>query len=342
MKVKFIQIVMICILLGAFLAVIPARAQDATPTPADQLIGYVNGYRQTKGFNPLTANPHLMAAAQAQADYLAKTYDVEKDKDVDGTVGENGTLPFQRAYQYGYAPWDQFEVVENWIALNKNYPLERVVGNDWWKDSYHQKNMLDGWGTTYTDIGVGIAEQGNITFYIVDIGAVKETTGKMVITNEAGETIIFSPIETTVPLADGSIIHTVSEGENLQLIAMSYGISMATLLDYNGISQSGMAIYPGQKLVIRKPYGDVSTGQAFITATATETATATIAPTFTLRPKMTSTPSLTREPPTPTVTLTPTPSVMSQITPGGVGLLAVLLGGLGLLVFFIIFNRRRR
>lgn len=318
------------------------RIAHAQTSDVNTLIQYVNEYRQSKGLPALTPNSSLMAAAQAQADYLAKTYDVEKDKDVDGTVGENGTLPYQRAYQYGYAEWDSYEVVENWIALNKDYSLEKVVTNDWWRDQYHQKNLLDGWGETYQDIGVGIAYQGNITFYIVDLGVKLDTTGKVIITNEAGESFYFYPVETYAPAEDGSITHTVRQGENLQLIAESYGISLSTLMDYNGISSSGVAIYPGETLVIRKPYGDTSTGQAFLTPTFTDTPTATIAPTFTPRVRATFTSTATQMPPTATVTPTPEPSLVDQLSSGGVGLVVIGIGVVGLIIFLVVYLRSRR
>jgi uncharacterized protein YkwD/LysM repeat protein len=334
-----ILLILLAFLPGIVVATHPAAAQTSD---ADKLIEYVNAYRLSKGKTALTANASLMASAQAQADYLAKTYDVEKDKDVDGTVGENGTLPFQRAYQYGYADWDTYEVVENWIALNKDYPLEKVVNNDWWRDSFHQKNLLDGNGKTYTDIGVGIAYQYNITFYIVDIGAREDVSDRVVITNEAGEAFYFYPVETYAPQENGSIIHTVREGENLQIIAQSYGISMSTLLDFNGISSSAMAIYPGDTLVIQKPYGDTSTGQAFFTPTFTDTPTATIAATFTPRVYPSFTPRPTDAPPTVTPTPTPEPSVFSEISAGGIGLIAVGIGIIGLLVFLVIYLRSHR
>jgi LysM repeat protein/uncharacterized protein YkwD len=338
-KRLFFLLILLATLPGILAFARPAQAQTSD---ADKLIEYVNAYRLSKGKTALTANSALMAAAQAQADYLAKTYDVEKDKDVDGTVGENSTLPYQRAYQYGYAEWDTYEVVENWIALNKGYALDKVVTNDWWRDSFHQKNFLDGWGKTYQDIGVGIAYQNNITFYIIDIGEKEDLSGRVIITNEAGESFYFYPVETYAPAEDGSIVHTVRQGENLQIIAQSYGISMATLIDYNGISSSAMAIYPGQTLVVRKPFGDTSSGQAMFTPTFTSTPTATIAATFTPRvyPTFTNTP--TNLPPTVTPTPTPEPSVLSEVSAGGIGLIAVAIGIVGLIVFLVIYLRSHR
>ena len=326
------------VLLG--INILPFQVLAQETSPADQLIDYVNAYRQSNGLGDLVANPHLMAAAQAQADYLAKTYNIEKGGD--GSIGDRNTLPQDRAYQYGYAPWEQYEVVENWIVLNKDYPLDKVVTNDWWRKEYQQKNFLDGWGNTNKDIGVGIAEQGNVTFYIVDIGLVFDATGKIVSTNEAGEVFSFTPVLTSTPNPDGSLIHIVKEGESLLLIALSYNVPLETIRDYNGFTAQGVIIIPGQPIVIRKSFGDTSTGQAKITTTGQPNATATTAPSFTPRPQSTVTPSTTSLLLTATPTSIPRPSIMSQISLGSVGLFALLLGVVGLVVMLIISNRRSK
>jgi uncharacterized protein YkwD len=318
----------------------PNHAYAQQNSPAEQLIGYVNAYRQSKGFGDLLLNSQLMASAQAQADYLAKTYNV--DKGGDGSIGDRGTSPTDRAYQYGYAGWKQYEVVENWIALNKSYPLDKVVTNDWWRKEYQQKNFLDGWGTTYKDIGVGIAEQGPITFYIIDIGVVFSTDELVVVTNEAGETFTFSPVETAIPNEDGSVTHIVRESESLQLIALSYNVSMDSIISFNNLLPQANILYPGQALVIRKAYGDTSTGAVSITATGLPKPTATTAPTFTQRPPATRTPIPTESPVEASPTATLEPAGESQITLGMIGLGIVLVGIIGLIVTAFIYLRRRR
>lgn len=340
MKVKRIpQFFLLCfIVFGIFTVPFKVRAQD---TKADQLIGYVNEYRKSKGVGELKANPQLMAAAQAQADYLASTYNV--DKGGDGSVGDRGTLPKDRVYQYGYAPWEQYDVAELWIVLNTSFPLERVVSNDWWRTKDNQKNLLDGWGTGHQDIGVGIAEKFPLVYYVIDIGVVLESANKIVITSTYGDVYSYTPIETVTPNAvDGSIIHKVREGESLEIIALSYGVSKETIMDYNGLSSSSIMLQPDQDLVIRKPYGDTSTGQVVITATNLPTSTATTAATFTARPRATITASPTMLPPTFTPTVTPKPSALSQVSFGEVGLIAVMLGVIGFVVFFIVYSRRHR
>ena len=304
---------------------------------AVKLIGYVNAYRETNGVGKLNMNPILMSSAQAHADYLARTYNVEKGGD--GTIGEGSTLPSDRAYQYGYAPWGRYDVVECWIVLFKDFPLDRVVTNDWWRTPENQKNLLDGWGTSHTDIGVGIAYNGNLTYYVVDIGVSLVDPNAVYATNEAGVEYSYVPVETATPLPDGSIIHTVKTGENLQLIALSYGVSISSIMEYSGLTGSSI-LYPEQQLVIQKAYDDSSPGLARTIAIGIPTETATFAPTFTARPPATVTPEPTTAPPTPTLTTTPDLKGANQVSFGLIGLLAIILGIIVLVVFFIMYSRR--
>jgi LysM repeat protein len=315
------------------MVLIPSQVH-AQETDAEKLIGYVNAYRQLKGIGQLTMDPILMSSAQVQADYLAKTYNVEKGGD--GTIGDRGTLPSDRAYQRGYAPWGRYDVVECWIVLNKIYPLENVVSNDWWRTKANQKNLLDGWGTSHSDIGVGIAARDSLVFYVVDIGQKLDGPNTVYATDESGKTFSYEPVETSTPGPDGSVIHVVKAGETLQIIALSYGVSVQTILDNNGLKSSNI-IYPDQTLVIRLPAGETTPGAN--RTVGAPTATQTIAPTFTPRPPATETPIPTLAPPTPTVTPTPKPQGQNPINIGTIGLGAVVLGIIILIIYFIM-NRR--
>lgn len=315
------------------MVLIPSRV-NAQETDAEKLIGYVNAYRQTKGIGQLTMDPILMSSAQAQADYLAKTYDVEKGGD--GTVGDRGTLPSDRAFQRGYTPYGRSDIVECWIVLNKVYPLDKVVSNDWWRTQANQKNLLDGWGTAHSDIGVGIAARDSLIFYVVDIGQKLDTPNTVYITNEAGNVVVYEPVAISTPNSDGTVIHIVKAGETLQVIALSYGVSVQTILDNNGLKSSNI-IYPDQSLVIQKPAGDTTPGAKL---SSTPAATQTTAPTFTPRPPSTETPVPTLAPPTPTVTPTPKPQGQNPINIGTIGLGAVVLGIIILIIYFIM-NRPR-
>lgn len=100
-----------------------------------------------------------------------------------------------------------------------------------------------------------------------------------------------SGIVTNTPMADGSIVHIVREGENLASIAEAYGVSMADIRGMNGMAPTSNLIFPGQTLIIRLP----------LPATATPTLTPTVP-----RPTRTPTPLVPTRTPAPTRTVTPT------------------------------------
>lgn len=303
-------------------------------TDTEKLIGYVNDYRQSKKIAKLNPDPILMNSAQAQADYLAKSYDINKGGD--GTVGDRGTLPTDRAFQRGYSLYGRSDIVELWIVLNKAYPLENVLTNDWWRTKANQNNLLDGWGITHTDIGVGIAARDTLVFYVIDIGVRLDSPNTIYITNEAGSVIGYVPLTTSTPNPDGSVVHTVQAGETLQIIALSYGVDVKTILDLNNMKSSNM-IYPDQKIIIQNPSGTPGAEKA---TPGEPTATHTTAPTFTARPPSTVTPVPTLKPPTPTLSPTPKPESQNPISIGMIGLIAVIAGIVILVVFFMI-NRNR-
>jgi LysM repeat protein len=319
---------------GQFVLPSPVFAQDIT---GESLVTAVNDFRKSKGLGELQSNPQLMAAAQAQADYLAAKFDIDK-KDADIHVGDRGTLPHDRAYQYGYSLNKQFDLVENAVVLPASMTLDRVITNDWWKTTYAQKNFLDGWGVTYLDIGVGIAKKGLLVYYVIDIGASKDVPGSVVVTNEAGDQYSFIPVETTSPNPDGSIVHIVKEGESLTVIALSYGVSMAQIETLNNLAgKTGLT--PGQKLIIKNP--DNGTPYSPPEATKPPTATWTPVATYTPRPKVTMTPSPTNIPPTITPTIIKTPVEAPVSLPFVGGVLVILLGiGLIIVLFFILKKRR--
>jgi membrane-bound lytic murein transglycosylase D len=59
-----------------------------------------------------------------------------------------------------------------------------------------------------------------------------------------------SALSASADKADGRQIHTVRRGENFYRIAMNYGISLASLLEANGVSAKDSHLMAGQKLVI--------------------------------------------------------------------------------------------
>jgi len=131
----------------------------------------------------------------------------------------------------------------------------------------------------------------------------------------------------STPAPDGSISHTVQEGEFPITIAEAYGITLDELRALNGLTAESI-IQPGQVLVIRQ----ATSPQPALTSGTIQVPTATLRPSLTPLPTLT--PFITA---TPTVTPTPGPGIFERIFTGptryiGFGLIALVLVGVILLV----------
>jgi hypothetical protein len=136
---------------------------------------------------------------------------------------------------------------------------------------------------------------------------------------------------TSTPLADGSILHPIKQGQVLYTIAEAYGTTVDNLVTLNRLSPSNPVIYEGNNLVIQASFTPT------IAPTATETPlppTATLKPTATLPPpKPTLTPSM-----TPTATRKPFFPEIPTFEGGsqqrlGTILIVVCALGIGLIIF---------
>ncbi|PJF42410.1 MAG: hypothetical protein CUN50_04170 [Candidatus Thermofonsia Clade 1 bacterium] len=79
---------------------------------------------------------------------------------------------------------------------------------------------------------------------------------------------------------DGSIIHTVQEGDTLASIAVAYGISLSELRRLNNIPPEEYVIRPGQRLIIKTPAPNIT----YVVVTATPTPDPNLPPTATFAP----------------------------------------------------------
>ncbi|MEW6505381.1 MAG: LysM domain-containing protein [Chloroflexota bacterium] len=99
---------------------------------------------------------------------------------------------------------------------------------------------------------------------------------------------VIQPVITATPNPDGSVIHKVESGQSLWSIAIAYGVTIAQILEWNGLAQDAVLL-AGETLVVRP------------------SSTPTISPTPSLTPvPPTRTPSPTPTPFTPTLTYTAT------------------------------------
>ena len=323
------------ILFSLFLNPVAYPVQGAKSTGYD-LVNAVNAYRVSMGKEELRINAQLMAAAQAQADWLSANYPIGSG--ADGHVGAGGSRPIDRAYAYGYGNGATVIVSENW-AHDSQLTAEELVYSSYWADAAHQNTMLSGYGTEYLDIGAGVASNDRSTFFVVDVGRVSGDEGG---DTSGGQTYI-NPLVTEAPInvyqvrvtstpnEDGSVVHTIQEGETLTSIAEAYGVSTAQIKALNNMQDEWEPIYAGHHLII-KPAGSETQIPSTTPTLGEPTATETPIPTYTPRVRPTRTPTPDEAKGTPydsQATVTPDPLKASHT----VGLVVSIVCGFGLIVF---------
>lgn len=294
------------------------------------------------GLGSLEVNSYLMAAAQSQADYLAATYVISSGEN--GHVGVGGSNASDRAYAFGYGDGKAITVSENWAGTG-SMTAEELVYSSFWADYAHQNTMLDGWGTHYVDVGVGVAyqEDSGVTYYVLDVGVVNgddsytpsNTTSvdPAVVNGTAAVTYVFKPLVTSTPDADGSVWHTVRYGETIDTIAKSYGVTSERIRDLNNMAEGWTLINEGNTLLIYLP-GSVTQSAPQTTETPSDiTSTPTTAITFTPKPKITNTTIATLAITTvPTTTPIPDPISM-EFNSRTLGMILMIICGIGLVGF---------
>jgi len=162
---------------------------------------------------------------------------------------------------------------------------------------------------TYRHIGVGIARDGDVYYYILQAAYTSSNAWQPYYSSTPGEgtevsevtdsglSEWMSPVITSTPHADGSIIHVVQPGQTLWSIAIAYGTKILDILAYNNLPSDYQTIYTGQILAIPVTAVPVPT----------QTPEATITPISTIP---VSTPRFTQSSPSPSssITLTTLPS----------------------------------
>lgn len=316
------------------------------------LVDAVNSYRAQMGLYALNAESHVMAAAQAHADWIVETGN-------GGHTGSGGSDETIRAMWAGYGDGATVHCDEAWAETGS---AEDAVYNAW-SDWTHQGVMLDYWGNGYTDAGGGVADDGNGNYvFVFDIcvisGKASSLAPTMVNTLEydSSGTIIeptadMSQFIMTVkiyePAADGSITHIVDYGQTLVQIALAYGVKVAEIRTLNGMAEDNTLIYPEQKLIIKAGANSgvskeisntqsVQADQPVQVDQAKQASTSTLAATFTprVRPTRTATPVVETITPIPVPTQENTPINSTQsigvviVTVFVIGLAAFLLFGL--------------
>ena len=304
------------ILLPALMAAwlfFPRVTQAQGETPYD-LINAVNDLRALHGLEPYQIDPWLMAYAQEHTDYQA-SMQTSTHRHSDGTL-----------------PWD-IGLQENVASGDEGIVTVSVVVYEIWVDWGH-RHILTGYSSGEIGAGVALTDNGQV-YYTVDI---RPGEGAQTVVPEQGTDVPFVPYGTCTPNADGSIIHTVSNGQTLWSIAISYGVRVDDIRRLNGIPGDSNVIQVGQKLLVR-PATTLTpallVGTSFA-ATQLPVDTA-IPPTGTMPPTETVTPS-----PSKTVVPTSTPADASSKNTSDGTVLVLVIAMVVLLVVFIFSFRKPR
>ena len=219
----------------------PAQAQAGT---AFEVLVQINNLRAANGLTPLVENQYLNIAAQNHANWIAET-------GLGGHTGEGGSTAADRALAVGYGEGANVWVTENW-ARGSGLTAYDCVYTMWAPSTAHLDNMLTTW---HNEFGAGAALDGTgFTVYVVNFGhSAGSNIPEQPISTASGPTAtlvpLIQPVTTATPNPDGSVIHIVQFGQSLWAIADAYQISMADLLNQNGLTEED-AIYPDQQLLI--------------------------------------------------------------------------------------------
>ncbi len=320
---KRLLIALLSLLLVVIL-LLPSAPASAQALTARDVIAAVNTLRAGGNLSPYQVDSWLMDYAQEHSEYQASI-------NTSTHLHSDGLVPSQHG------------VIENVAAGDLGFLTVEAIISPIWADPVHMKTMV---GYTSGFLGVGVASNATTTFVTLDVRPgssaatvtppVTETAGTPGVSSEASTQLPFVPIVTNTPLPDGSIVHVVTEGETLWEIAISYGVKVNDILQYNGLSAGNTAIYVGQKLIIRLPVTATATTPAKPSATATRPPTRTPRP-----PTPTHVPTWT---PIPTISPTPTRAPLIQLPsmPSNKSIAYVLIGigALGLLVLLITSFRK--
>ena len=325
------------LLLG--LALAASLSAFSQPANASQLTGYdlaavVNAYRVANGYYQLNPHTQVMAAAQAHADWIVETGQ-------GGHIGAGGSDETIRVSWTGYGGGATILCDENWASGSS---INDVMAGAW-SDWTHQEVMLNAWGNLYTDIGGGVASQGNGRYvFVLNVCKVfgQEYGGEIPNSSGSVPAATTNPLATAdltnyvygvtraTPLADGSIKHTVLYGQTLASIAEAYGITIDTLQSLNDMAADATVIWPEQELLIQP--GTSTTGAQ---ETATPEAPASPTPNATAATQtQTPQPNLTGTATSFTATPQSAPSDVKLTRTLSILLLVLSAGGLVIFLYF--------
>lgn len=216
----------------------PAAAQSGNQY---YVIELVNNLRAEYGLPPYQVNPALMAAAQAHSEWAASI-------GAHSHTGAGGSTPKDRAIAAGYGGGAAVRVSEN-IYWGTLATADSAV--EWWRNSpIHFQGMTS---TNYVDIGAGVAYGDAGGFFTLNFGAVIGSAPAATSAAPASGTplpvYVVEPVEVAEAGEDGSIVHTVGDGQTLWAISAAYDVPLSEIMALNRLTESSI-IQPGDEIVI--------------------------------------------------------------------------------------------
>ncbi len=242
-----LRIVASLILVAVCLTAVSPQPTSASPPQQNAaILQGVNNLRAGYGLPPLQYNAALAAAAQNQANYMAAN-------NVYSHTGAGGSSPQSRANAAGYNGY----ATENIVGGTGLTPEQGIV---WWKNSpVHLNSMIS---NRYTEAGVGYAVGNGQNFYAMVFGSPSGSGGAPAPNtaggNGGGETAVIAvaPIFLNEAAEDGSLLHTVGDGQTIWAIAARYEVDIADLYLFNNMTESDF-LQPGDELIIQLAEGAV-------------------------------------------------------------------------------------
>jgi len=218
-----------------FFLLLLCNSGDHEKASAQTEIGYdlvtaVNTLRAAYGLQPYTIDYWIMDYAQQHSQYQADTQ-TSTHEHSDGTVSLSQGL------------------IENVAGGDTGYVTVDIVVNQIWVDWGHLNTMI---GYESGQVGGGVANGTNgTTYYTLNVRVGKQISTTLTPGASIAPTATFLPIITATPMSSGEIWHLVLSGETLWGIAISYGVTMQSIRDLNGMLAEESTIYPGDLLLIK-------------------------------------------------------------------------------------------
>lgn len=245
-KLQVVQIItrwLICIIASIFI-ILGIHIVHAQSNPSSELIQLVNQLRTSNGLPVYQIDAVLMSVAQAQADWSAENNHIGHD-------GPGGSSPNDRAQAAGYGGGEQSYATENVAHGTASIHTPTLVVTMWQSDWGHLNAMIS---PKYEHIGVGFAEAGGYSWYVMMVGWIGSPAGSD--ESDSQDTLEgnapYIHFVLSEPDETGAIYHEVQSGQTAWTIAAYYEVDLAELLALNQLTEDTI-LHPGDIIIVRPP-----------------------------------------------------------------------------------------